>query len=169
VTQELIALGTLGRPHGLTGELPLRAYNAEGVDLGGVALPLPVRLVQGAVSRDLILVHIRNAGQGLLVRIEGVGSREAAAALTNGELWVRRDRLPPPADDEFYVDDLIGCEVVDIAGQARGTVRATFWNGAQDVLTVQTPGGEELLVPVVAEFIREVDLVARRLVVDPHE
>lgn len=169
MTPDLIALGTLGRPHGLTGELPLRAYNSEGVDLGAVELPLPVRLVQGGVSRDLTLVHVRAAGQGLLVRLEGVGSREAAAALTNGELWVPRDRLPPPVDDEFYVGDLIGCEVVDTGGQPRGTVRATFWNGAQDVLSVQAPGGDELLVPVVAEFIREVDLVARRLVVDPHE
>jgi 16S rRNA processing protein RimM len=169
VTPELIALGTLGRPHGLTGELPLRAYNAEGVDLAGVELPLPVRLVQNGAARELTLVQIRPAGQGVLVRLEGVSSREAAAALTNGELWVRRDRLPPPAEDEFYVDDLVGCEVVDTGGQVRGTVHSTFWNGAQDVLTVQAPGGAELLVPVVAEFVLEVDLVARRLVVDPHE
>jgi ribosomal 30S subunit maturation factor RimM len=48
-------------------------------------------------------------------------------------------------------------------------VRATFWNGAQDVLSVADEAGAELLVPAVSDFLREVDLAARRLVVDTHE
>jgi 16S rRNA processing protein RimM len=169
VTPELILFGTLGRAHGLGGEIALRPFNADGEDLARASLPLRVRLVQGPSSRDLTVVKIRPAAGNLLVRLEGIESREQAAALTNGELWVPRDCLPAPAGDEFYVEDLIGCEVVDLAGQVRGTVRSAFWNGAQDVLTVWSEGGGELLVPVVAEFVRAVDLEARRLVVDPHE
>jgi 16S rRNA processing protein RimM len=169
VSRELIAFGTVGRPHGLRGESSLRPYNGDGADLAQAELPLGVRLVQGDVPREIALVAVRAAGQSLLVRFEGVEDRDQAALLTNGELWIPRDCLPAPADDEFYVDDLIGCEVVDVAGQVRGTVRNAFWNGAQDVLTVEAPGGEELLVPAVSEFIRSVDLEARRVVVDPHE
>jgi 16S rRNA processing protein RimM len=169
VSGELIAFGTLGRPHGLSGEIPLRAFNGDGDNLADVALPLAVRLVQGGAPHEATLLEVRPTGQGLLVRLDGVASREAAAALTNAELWIPRDCLPPPGEDEFFVEDLIGCEVVDVDGKPRGTVRASFWNGAQDVLTVVGPGGEELLVPAVAEFLVEVNLDGRRVVVDPHE
>jgi 16S rRNA processing protein RimM len=169
VTPELIAFGTLGRPHGLKGELPLRPFNADGADLAEASLPLAVEVKKGALSRTLSLVAVRPAADHLLVRLEGVDSREEAAALTNSEVWLPRDCLPPPEDDEVYVEDLIGCEVADLAGQVRGTVKGTFWNGAQDVLMVQTPDGGELLVPAVPEFIHAVDLEARRVVVDPHE
>ena len=169
MSHELIAFGTLGRPHGLSGELPLRAFNGDGGDLAAVALPLAVQLVQRGARRETRVVEIRPAGQGLLVRLDGVVSREEAAALTNAELWIPRDCLPAPGEDEVYVEDLIGCEVVDVEGRPRGTVRASFWNGAQDVLTVEGPAGEELLLPAVPEFLVEVDLAARRVVVDPHE
>jgi 16S rRNA processing protein RimM len=170
VSPELIAFGAVGRPHGLRGEVALRPFNDDGADLLDAPLPLAVQvMMKGGAARALSLVAVRPAGQSLLVRFDGIAVREEVAALTNGVLWVPRDCLPAPGDDEYYVDDLIGCEVVDTAGQPRGTVRATFWNGAQDVLTVQGPAGEELLVPAVAEFIREVDLAARRVVVDPHE
>jgi 16S rRNA processing protein RimM len=165
----LIPFAVVGRPHGLRGEVPLRLFNDDAADLREAPLPLSVRLRLGGAERTLVLTDVRPTGQGLLARFEGIGTRDEAATLTNGELWVPREWLPPPADDEFYVEDLIGCQVVDTAGQPRGTVRASFWNGGQDVLTIAGPGGEELLVPAVPEFIVEVDLEARRVVVDPHE
>jgi 16S rRNA processing protein RimM len=165
----LIPFALVGRPHGLSGEVILRPFNDDAADLSEAPLPLTVRLVLDGSERPLTLVHVRPAGRGLLARFEGVANRDDAATLTNGELWVPRDWLPAPDEDEFYVEDLIGCQVVDTAGQPRGTVRASFWNGAQDVLTVEGPGGEELLVPAVPEFVLEVDLEARRVVVDPHE
>jgi 16S rRNA processing protein RimM len=165
----LIRFAVVGRPHGVTGETILRPFNDDAADLCEAPLPLSVRLVQGASKRALELVKVRPAGQGLLVRFEGIATRDEAAALTNGELWVPREWLPAPGEDEYYVEDLIGCQVVDTEGQPRGTVRASFWNGAQDVLTVEGPGGEELLIPAVPEFIHDVDLEARRVVVDPHE
>ena len=169
---ELIAFGTLGRPHGLRGEIPLRPFNERGADLLDAELPLAVRAVQGERSRDLQLTEVRPTGQGLLARFQGVNDRDAAAALTNAELWLPRAALPDPEPGEFFVADLIGCQVVDLDGRPRGTVTGAFWNGAQDVLRVARPpeeGGEEWLIPAVAEFLHEVDLAARRLVVDPHE
>jgi 16S rRNA processing protein RimM len=169
VLTDWIAFGSVGRPHGLRGEVNFRPFNDAAADLGEVPLPLTVRLVREGVPRELKLVQARPAGQGLLLRLEGIEDRDQAAALTNGELWVPRACLPPPADDEYYVEDLIGCEVVDLAGQVRGVIQESFWNGAHDVFTVKGAEGAELMVPAVPEFLREVDLDARRVVVDLHE
>jgi ribosomal 30S subunit maturation factor RimM len=69
--------------------------------------------------------------------------------------------LPALAADEFYVEDLIGCTVVDLDGPRARDRPVHLLERAQDVLTVEGPDGE-VLVPAVAEFIREVDLEARR-------
>jgi 16S rRNA processing protein RimM len=166
--QQSLPFGRLGRPHGVRGELALRPFNADGDGLAGQDLPAPVQLVRGQERREMTLLSVRPANETLLVRLEGVDTREQAAALTNFELWLARTALPPLSPDEFYVEDLLGCTVVDLEGRVRGTVRASFWNGAQDVLTLDGPEGE-LLVPAVPEFIRAVDLDARRVVVDMHE
>jgi 16S rRNA processing protein RimM len=168
-TDDLLPYGVVGRPHGLSGELTVHPFSGSVEDLE-LILPLEVALVRHESDRQtLSLVHARPAANSLLARFAGIESRDAAAALTNAELWLPRASLPPLTDDEFYVEDLVGLAVVDLAGRARGAVQASFWNGAQDVLTVVDDAGAELLVPVVPDFIREVDLEARRLVVDPHD
>jgi 16S rRNA processing protein RimM len=163
-----LPFGRLGRPHGVRGELSLRPFNAEGAGLCEVELPLRIEVVTERERKEMTLLAVRPAAEVLLIRMEGVETREQAAALTNAEVWLPRDRLPPLEEDEFYIEDLVGCTVIDEQGRERGQVVATFWNGAQDVLTVEGPDGE-LLVPAVPEFIREVDLDARRVVVDTHE
>jgi len=136
------------------GELVLHPFNAGGVDLRELSLPLTVRVG----DREMSLVAARPTADAWLVRLEGVDDRDAAAALTNVDLTLARAALPEPDDGEVYVEDLVGCEVRD-----------TFWNGAQDVLSIVDDAGVELLVPAVPEFLRELDLEARTVIVDPHE
>jgi len=166
--RQTLPFGRLGRPHGVRGEIILRPFNVDGDGLARTALPASVELVRAQDRREMTLVAVRPANDAFLVRLEGVDSREQAAALTNFELWLPRDTLPALEADEFYVEDLLGCEVVDLDGRVRGTIKSTFWNGAQDVLALEGPDGE-LLVPAVGEFIRSVDLEARRVIVDMHE
>jgi 16S rRNA processing protein RimM len=163
-----LPLGTFGRPHGVRGEVTLHLFN-DAAALEELELPLAIEIVRGEERTPATLTAIRPGGDALLVCLEGVDTRDAAAKVTNAELWVPRRHLAALEAGEVYVEDLIGCTVVDGEGRVRGTVRASFWNGAQDVLTIDEPGGGELLVPAVAEFIRDVDLEARRVVVDTHE
>jgi 16S rRNA processing protein RimM len=166
--RQTLPFGRLGRPHGVRGELALRPFNADGEALAETPLPAPVELVREKERREMTLVAARPANDLFLIRLEGIDTRDQAAALTNFELWLPRSALPALESDEFYVEDLLGCEVVDVEGRVRGTIKSSFWNGAQDVLTLEGPDGE-LLVPAVAEFIRSVDLDARRVIVDMHE
>jgi 16S rRNA processing protein RimM len=165
---DTLPFGRLGRPHGVRGEIALRPFNVDGEASLEDAVPIAAELVRAEDRRSVTLVAARPAHEVWLVRLDGIDTREQAAALTNAEVWLPRTAFPPLAPEEFYVEDLIGCSVVDATGRPRGTVRSTFWNGAQDVLTVDGPDGE-LLIPAVAAFIRSVDLGARQLVVDTHE
>jgi 16S rRNA processing protein RimM len=166
---DTLALGVLGRPHGVRGELVFHAFNPGGVQLADLPMPLAVQLRRGSVNRPATVRAARPFQNGALVVLEGIDSREAAAAITGHDLCVPRAAMPPLAADECYTVDLVGCAVFDQQGRSRGQVMSTFWNGTHEVLSIVDPAGQELMVPVVPDFLCSIDLVQRRIVVDPHE
>jgi 16S rRNA processing protein RimM len=162
-----LALGIVGRPHGVRGELVFHPFNVDGTRLEQLPLPLDVELhPETGAPRPMTLVAARPFKDRTLILFQGLDDRDAAAALTRSTMSVPRGVLPPLAEGEFYVADLVGMEVVDGEGRAQGRVQGAYWNGTQDVLRIEDASGHELLVPVVPDFIREVDLPAGRLVIE---
>jgi 16S rRNA processing protein RimM len=161
-----LLVGVIGRPHGLGGEMTLRAYNRHGADLATVSELIFERGDTREVRR---LRTARRRADGWLVRVEGIDSRDGAAAWTHAAVRVRKQSLPVLGAGEFFVEDLLGCVVRTEHGEVLGTVDSIFWNGAHDVRSVVGPGagpdGGEHLIPLVPAFIKEVDVHARRMVV----
>jgi 16S rRNA processing protein RimM len=157
----LIALGRFGAPQGVRGEIRIQSFTAEPAavaaygpltDAGGVRT-FAVKVVR--VLRDDMLV----------ARVEGVATREAAAALTGVELFARRSQLPPPDADEFYYDDLIGLAAVTPEGATLGRVVAVLNHGAGDILEIAGEGeSESLLLPFTKAVAVEIDFARRRVV-----
>jgi 16S rRNA processing protein RimM len=174
---DAIGLGVFGRPHGVRGEIVFHAHNPSGARLEDLKFPFVVKLGDdpraGAPPRkhpeSVGLLGARAFGDASLVRLEGVNDRDVAAGYTNLEVLVPRAILPPLAHGEYYISDLVGCTVADDAGRARGKVVGVYWNGHQDILEITGDDGAELLIPAVPEFLKQVDLTARHLVVDDHE
>jgi len=155
---ETLLVGVMGRPHGLRGEIALRAHNRASADLARVR----ELLLERPTGRDERRVEaIRRAPDGWLVKLAGVHSRTDAEALTNAPVRVRRIHLPAPAPGEFFVEDAVGCEVFAENERRLGTVGGLMWNGAQDILVVE--GEAELLIPALPEFVRAIDLAKRRI------
>jgi 16S rRNA processing protein RimM len=144
------------------GEVALRPYNPRGRALAGLG---QIVLEREGRRETRQVVACRPVEGGYLLRLDGVETREAAAALTLAEVRVARSVLPPLAPGEFYVEDVPGCTVEDEAGGALGTAVGTFWNGAHDVVTVAGPGGGEHLIPLVPDFVLSVDVAGRKIIV----
>lgn len=107
----------------------------------------------------------RTQGKGVVAKLAGFDDRDAAAALLDSEIAVRRDQLPRPGRDEFYWVDLEGLEVVTTDGQSLGRVSHLLATGANDVLVVK--GDRERLVPFVRDrFVTDIDFDAGRITVD---
>ena len=136
-----LLVGVIGKPHGLDGEMTLRAYNPHGADLAKVS---ELIFERGQARDTRRLRTARRRADGWLVRVEGVDSRDAAAALTHTPVRVLKQALPALRPGEFFVEDLLGCEVRTVDGDVLGVVDTTFWNGAHDVMSVQqtAPQGE---------------------------
>jgi 16S rRNA processing protein RimM len=146
----------------VAGEIALRPYNPRGRALAGLG---QILLVRDGRREEREVVACRPVEGGYLLRLGGVADREAAAALTLAEVRVARAALPPLAPGEYYVEDVVGCAVVDEAGTVLGVAVGAFWNGAHDVMTVAGPEGREHLIPLVPDFVLTVDAAGRKITV----
>jgi 16S rRNA processing protein RimM len=164
MTGRRILLGVIGRPHGVRGLVHVVSHTDDPDALTAYG-PL-----SDARGRRFVL-RWRGAGIAEIAElVDGqerrVADRDAAAALTRTELFIARDRLPPPEDEEFYHADLIGLEAVDGAGHPLGRVSAVHDYGAGASLEIAR-AGPALLVPFTRAAVPVVDLAARRVVVLP--
>ena len=116
-------------------------------------------------DRGVVLTRHDGTPEKPILRIEGCGSREEAEALRGSELRVPESEAPPLAEGEFWARDLEGCAVVD-GDVAVGFVRRMSALPSVEVLEVDRPDGSELLVPMVRDCVRSVDIEARRIDVD---
>lgn len=144
--------GRVGRPHGLDGSFH-------------VTRPRPPLLVAGGEVRiaGAWRTIARRAGTGdrPILRLEGVEDRAGLQALRGRDMFVARSAAPPLDRDEYWAEDLQGCHVVGLDGRELGLVEQLRALPSCEVLEVG-----ELLVPMVGDAVRSVDVIARRIVVD---
>jgi 16S rRNA processing protein RimM len=157
-----IAIGVLGKPHGVQGEISLRLFNLESPLLTELSSVILERAGQRAAR---VVTRSRPFGKGLLVMFAGISTREQASALTLSHVRIDRSALPTPRAGEYFVSDVVGCEVFSQDGARLGIADETFWNGAHDIMVVRNatdPAGEkEHLIPLVPDFILQVDAAGR--------
>jgi len=158
-----VCIGFITGAHGLGGEVRLKLHTN---DHDAIAAYGP--LEDESAGRLFELLELRQGKGALIARLKGIGNREAAEALKGTKLYVDRTKLPAPPDGEWYQADLIGLEVVDIAGARLGSVHAVQNYGAGDLLEVKLDSGKaSVLVPFRAAIVPEVDIAAGRIVIDP--
>src|SRR3972149_2307313 len=114
--------------------------------------------------RSFEIASLRPAKGHLVARLRGVDDRNAAKQLTNIKLFVPRERLPAPEDEEFYHADLIGLAAVDKDGNKFGTITAVHNFGAGDLLEIQPPAGTTMLLPFTDAAVPTIDLKGGRVV-----
>lgn len=159
-----VLLGEIGAAQGLKGEVRLRSYTGTPSDIATYG---PLQDETG--TKTVEIERVRATAKALVARLKGVGTREAAEALTGTKLYVPRAALPDHGDEEWYVADLIGLAVVTPDGTPLGTVVAVHNFGASDIVEVAPAEGSNLLVAFTDETVPEVDMETRRLVLVPPE
>jgi 16S rRNA processing protein RimM len=148
--EAVVRVGRVGRPHGLDGAFVVEEASED-----------PRRFEVGSTLRV-------DGEQAVVVLSRRVGGGRPAikldrAARRGGELTVSRAELPPPESGSYYVADLVGLEVVELEGERLGVVTDVLPGVANDVLELDNG----LLLPLVEDCVRDVDLVQRRVLVGP--
>lgn len=148
-----LAIGKLGRPHGVKGEIilylltdfPERLKPGVQVYLGDQHLPIKIRA--------------RRAMQGaLLLKFDGYDSPETVGEISNQFLFVRADDRPSLPDGEYYHHQILGLHAYDERGRFLGKVTEILTTGSNDVYVVQSEDGSEILLPATNEVILDINL-----------
>lgn len=165
MSNERVVVGSIGGAFGVKGEVRLKSYCADPLD---IAEYTPLYTEDGRTFPVIVLTgQTKNA---LIARIDGIVTKEDADALKSVDLYADRDQLPSLPDDEFYHADLIGLTVLDTGGTELGQIKAVQNHGASDLLEIYKMGMKtSVLLPFTKAVVPTVDLASGRVIADPPE
>jgi 16S rRNA processing protein RimM len=151
-----IHVGRVGKPHGLDGSFLVAEPNSSMLQVGvSVTIAGTARIVERRAGHDARVI----------LRVAGCTDRAAAEALRGQAVLMARELAPALEEDEWWAEDLEGCAVRD-GERLVGTVTRLLALPSCEVLEVDRVGADPLLVPLVSDAVREVDLKRREIDVD---
>lgn len=160
---EELTVARVRRAHGLDGEVLVQAVTDDGAEIFVPDRSLSVRRAgRDEANAVLTVVTSRPHRGGFLLTFREIEGREAAERLLGAELLLHRDELRPLEDDEYFLHDLVGLEVVDEAAGTIGVVKDVY-DAAGTWLAGVELDGRERLVPLRPETVRRVDVEAGRI------
>jgi len=163
-----VVLGEVVKAQGLRGEVKVRS---EIVDPENFLLPALFLRCADGTCKPLTVERYRSQKGGFVLSFTGCESIDQAQALVGCELVCRGSLLPVLSDDEYYHFQLLGLSVFDCQGEELGKLSEIMQTAAHEIYVIKPQGGrsgdDELLLPVVADYIINIDLEAGKIVVDP--
>ena len=156
---KLVLVGRIAGAFGVKGEVRISAYTETPLAL------LEYRLLRREDgSPGLTLVSGRAAKNDFIGSAKEIATKEQADALRGLRLYVAREDMPQPDEDEFYLSDLIGLAVVSPEGEALGRIKAVLDFGAGDFLEIAPSRGPTWYLTFTRETVPQVDIAGGRIV-----
>ena len=170
VPDDLVQVGYVSGAFGIVGGLRVTPFSTDADALLKVKTWWLDKPVQRSVSVRTAKMH----GGDVVATLVGMRDRNEAEALKGAAVFVARSEFPKLEEDEFYWSDLIGLDAVNLEGEALGKVTDMMHNGAQSILRITPVAVEgaqdakvsERLVPFVDQFVKTVDLEAKKITLD---
>ena len=160
----MAAVGTIARAHGIRGQVivnPETDFPEERFRPGATLFTK-----RGADVKPISLTTVRFQNGRPVIGIDGVETMNDAEALAGLELRVPKEELKSLPDGMFYHHDLVGCQVVTGGGESVGSVAAVEGTLGGSRLVVAGATGE-ILIPLVADICRTIDVAGKRIVIEP--
>ena len=158
--EDFRAIGKVVAAHGLQGTLKIDSWSdfAERFD----ALEWVFLQMEGGDPKRYKVVDVRFSTRHVLLKLDGLTRREQAEELRGAELLVPESERWPLPPNRYYISELIGLQAVGMDDTMLGAVTDVISSGAQDILVVDGPHGE-LLIPIVDEWVSDVDISAKKV------
>lgn len=155
-----VCIGTIVAPHGVRGDiriLPQTEHPEQFLELNYLLLE---------DGRTLHLTNARFHKRMALIKCREVNNMNEAEMLRGQKVYINTEDLPELEEGEFYVADLLGCNVADESGNAVGVLKDVISTGSNDVYVVTGTDGKELLIPALKKHVKEINLDERRITVE---
>ena len=159
--EQFLRIGVITRTHGVRGEVkvfPTTDYPERFEEVSEVI----IKTKKGDIKTGIESVkYFKNLA---IVKFSVFSRPEDIQGLQGSDIMISRDQAQPLEEGEYYIADLIGCEVFasddseSHPGEKLGTVKDVLQTGANDVYVVESPGRKEILLPVIADCVKDVNV-----------
>ena len=161
--EQYLKIGIITSTHGLKGEVKVFPVTD---DMKRFSLLKEVLLPVKDGMRPLSVDSVRYFKDKVILKFKERDSIEAVEDLVKSELYVDRKDALPLGENEYYIADLIGMEVVTKESETLGRIRDVLQTGANDVYIVDSKKYGEILIPAIKQCIMNVDLQENKMTVD---
>ena len=159
MADRLLQVARVAGAFGVRGEIRITTFTEDPLALAAYKV-----LTREDGSPGLTITTARAVKGAVIARATGIETRDQAEALRGLKLFIAREALPAPDDDEFYHADLIGLSIETAAGEPMGKVKTIQDFGAGDLIEVQPPMGASWWLPFTREAVPEVRLAEGKLI-----
>ena len=160
--EDTLRVGVISSTHGVRGEV--KVYPTTD-DVNRFKKLKTVILDTGREQMTLSIESVKFFKNMVILKLDGVDTMNEVEGWRQKDLLITRDQAIPLEEDEFFITDLIGLNVVTDEGETLGTLTDVMETGANDVYCVKTPEGKELLLPAIRDCILDVDLDKEEMLV----
>jgi 16S rRNA processing protein RimM len=164
IAAKLVAVAQVAGAFGVKGEAKIRSFTEDPEACFSFG-----PLLDEAGNTILTPIRHRPLGDLFGVTAKESRQREEWEAMKGALLHVPREAMPAADENEIYVSDLIGMDVVHTDGRVLGKVKSAQNFGAGDLIEISPPAGDSYYLPFTEETFPEIDVAARRLVATPDE
>lgn len=154
-------VGIIVKPQGVKGEVKVK-----------ITSPRPERffdLEKVYIRFDKIqtcsIENIRISNGFVFLKLANIDSRNDAELLRNKEILISEDQLIDLEENEYFVHDLIGCQVVTEEGLIIGKIEDIIQNSSNDIYLVKNQQGQEILIPAINDVVKDVDIKGRQVTI----
>lgn len=161
--EELVLLGKITKPHGIRGEVKVYPFSGVPENLLHYSTLLFGAIEDDDPLQELAVLRARVQKNCVLMQLKGCSTRNDAETMVGSQVYIVEKNLPELSDDEFYLRDLEGKQIVTVQGKQIGKVTGIILSGSQEIIQVKD-GQHEFLIPLVPDFI--VSLDSKELTVD---
>ncbi|GAB4518409.1 MAG: ribosome maturation factor RimM [Roseibium sp.] len=148
-----VLMARIGAAHGIRGEVRVKPFGDDPLSFADYGV-----LTTRDGSRSFEVEKARVQKTVVITRFKGITDRNQAEELNGLELYISRDQLPEPEEDEFYYSDLTGLDVLDMGGETLGRIVAVQDFGAGDLLEIRPKRGRTFYIPFTRDFVPEISL-----------
>ena len=153
--EEFLQVGAIANTHGIAGEVKIYSMTDDVMRFKKLK---EVYLDTGKEKRLLHVVSCKFVKNQPVLKFREFANINEIEPYERCGLFVTRDQAVPLGKDEYYIADLIGLDVFTEDGEHLGKLIDVLQTGANDVYVVKLEDGREVLLPVIRECIKEVNL-----------
>ncbi|URA09382.1 ribosome maturation factor RimM [Thermospira aquatica] len=162
IKEPLVLIGRFTRPYGLKGQIKVQWYVDTIEDLEAFSrFYIEDRKAIGGY-KEISFLEIKEYQKAYVATVAGMEDRTHAETLVGKAIYVSEEDLPVLPEGEFYIRDILGCEVL-YEGEVFGVVDNFFEVGPRTLFIVRMKSGKSLAVPYEPRYFVKVDRVAKKI------